>query len=1008
MAFGSAGYTPTFSGDLTASAGKKLWKELSKRYKKRRIAKKLEERKKAKTPQQKKEVEERAKEEEKQDQQEIQEVKVEEVKEEKKQVAATQKLLSSAKNPASAAVNNDVVPVTVKDVTGKPTTQLLPAAKKSGARRGGGFTPLPGGSPSLLPPAQDNIKQTTAIVKRNNDALVTAIKGEVNDVRSAIIDVSFETVETRNMMGVLINEEKKQTAAFKKQADILEDSTKFKKRKYQQQLIFFKQQRSKEKKDRTGAAGLVTGAGGGGGGLPSLGFPNPLSLLPFLRNFRPGRNRRNRNRNRNRNNRNRNRGGGPGGGRRRGNGFFSRRQRFRNNPALRQRYDRYRQFRRNRRLGPILNLLRRGRGGVRGLSNLALIGGAYGLDAVIDMAQRRSMTPGRGVTTRSQLGPQMQQRIDDAAAARRASEAATPPPQPTRSLTRGSGSSSLSQVEDPYAKVRKELAQEIKDKGLKSKGRMVNGKYVSVDASEVKDILNPKVPFMKKLQKFFISGPMDMAEKLPFIGDKIKWVRKKFADLRKGLKNLTLPKAITFIQDTIKGITGKIPENFGLKKAFKTLTAPVRGALKILKGVAKGGKGIVGLLGKALKGGGRVLGRVLGPLMELGFFVMDAKSRMDMGKSPAAAMLPLIPRIALTAGGAALLGAIGGPLAPLTAIAGGFLGGLLGDKVVDFIDSQWSPDVDKMGIMQDFNNFAYDQFAKIGYTPPKSEQEAINLQIEKEAAELGVNPQEYSEYTGTQGLPATSAEATRETPDMPTTGGSAAQRLLRSTGMPNPLDAASKFIFSKFRPSHRPGHNGLDIAGGPWKSGADLSVVNPGKVIDVGDLSKGTGDPTGWGNFVVVSHADGTQSLYGHLDSIAVRKGDDVARGTIIGKLGNTGASQGPHLHFELGSGWNGGVLRSHMDPANHIDKYVAVGGGAMDGTEFRPREGTAAQTTAAVLNNSVTTAGAGMQTIAVQLPPNIYPMQDGNADSPGGPTLERVNNELLYLQNVEQRILVG
>ena len=1008
MSFGSAGYTPTFSGDLTQTVGKKLWKELAKRYKKRRVAKKLEERRKAKTPQQKKEVEEKAKEEEKQDQQEIQEVKVEEVKEEKKQVAATQKLLSSSKNPA--AVNNDVVPVTVKDVTGKPTTALLPAAKKSGARKGGGFTPLPGG-PALLPPAQDNVRQTTAIVKRNNDALVTAIKGEVNDVRSAIIDVSFETVETRNMMGVLVNEEKRQTEAFKKQADILEDSTKFKKRKYQQQLIFFKQQRSREKKDRTGSAALVTGAGGGGGGgFPSLGLPDLGSLLPFLRNWRPGRNRgRNRNRNRNRD-RNRNRGGGPGGSRRRGNGFFGRRQRFRNNPALRQRYDRYRQFRRNRRLGPILNLLRLGRGGFRGLSNLALIGGAYGLDAVIDMAQRRSMTPGRGVTTRSQLGPQVRQRINDAADARRAAAAAQPT-QPTRSLTQrpgGSASSSLSQVEDPYAKVRKELAQEIKDKGLKSKGRMVNGKYISVDAAEAKDILNPKVPLMKRLQNFFISGPMNAAEKLPFIGDKIKWVRKKFADLRKGLKKLTLPRAITFIQDTIKGITSKIPDFGGLKKAFKVMTAPVRGALKILKGVAKGGKGIVGLLGKALKGGGRVLGRVLGPLMELGFFVMDAKSRMDMGKSPAAAMLPLIPRIALTAGGAALLGTIGGPLAPLTAIAGGFLGGLLGDKVVDFIDSQWSPDVDNMGMIKDFNSFAYDQFAKIGYTPPKSEQEAINLQIEKEAAELGVNPQEYSEYTGTQGLPATAAEATRETPNMPTTGGSAAQRLLRSTGMPNPLDAASKFIFSKFRPSHRPGHNGLDIAGGPWKSGADLSVVNPGKVIDVGDLSKGTGDPTGWGNFVVVSHADGTQSLYGHLDSIAVRKGDDVARGTIIGKLGNTGASQGPHLHFELGSGWNGGVLRSHMDPSNHIDKYVAVGGGAMDGTEFRPREGTAAQTTAAVLNNSVTTAGPGMQTIAVQLPPNLYPTQDGNVDNPTGPSLERVRYELLQYQNVEGLILAG
>jgi len=1001
MSFGSAGYTPTFSGDLSQTVGKRLWRELSKRYKKRRLSKKLEERKKAKTPQQKKEVEERAKEEEKQDQEEIQEVKAEEAKEEvkekQKEVAATQKLLPSSR-PAASTPRNDVIPVTVKDVTNSSQPRLLPAGRSSSSRRGGGFSPSPV-TQNLLPPAQDNIQQTTAIVKRNNDALVTAIKGEVNDVRSAIVDVSFETVETRNMMGVLINEEKKQTAAFNKQADILEDSTKFKKRRYQQQTIFFKQQRAREKKDRTGSAAIVaagasTGVGGGPGG--KLPF-NPLALLPFLRNWRPGRNRRrnprsrNRNRNRFRNNRN----------------LRSRpdaRTRFRNRPGLETRFRR--RFQNPRGRGLIPRFLRGGGRTLRGLGGLTMLGGAYGLDLIMDMAERRSMTPGRNVTPRQRLGPQVLQR-QQAARAERAARRAQP--QPTRSLVQSpGGSGALSQVEDPFAQARKELAQEVQDRGLKSKGRMVNGKYISVDANEAKDILNPKVPLLKRLQNFFISKPMQFAERIPFLGEKIKWARKKFTNLKKGLKNLSLPKAINFIQNTVKGIANRLPTKFGLQKAFNTMTAPLRGALKVMKTVAKGGKGIVGLLGRALKGGGKVLGRVLGPLMELGFFVADSKTRMDQGKSPAAAMLPLIPRIALTAGGAALLGAIGGPLAPLTAMAGGFLGGLLGDKVVDFIDSQWSPDIDKMGVVNDFNAFAYDQFAKIGYTPPKSEQEAINLQIEQEAAELGVNPQEYEGYTGTKGTPATSAEATRENPDMPQQGGSGAQRLLRMTGAPNPIDAASKFIFSKFRPSHRPGHNGLDISGGPWQSGADLSVINPGTVIDVGDLDKGTGDPTGWGNFVVVGHADGTQSLYGHLDQIDVRKGDTVERGTVIGTIGNTGASQGPHLHFELGSGWNGGTLSNHVDPSNHIDKYVAVGGEVMDGTAFSPREGTAAQTTAAVLNNSISSALPGMQTIAVQLPPNLMPSQDPNSENSVGPSVERVNNELLYLQNIEAKLLVG
>jgi murein DD-endopeptidase MepM/ murein hydrolase activator NlpD len=55
-----------------------------------------------------------------------------------------------------------------------------------------------------------------------------------------------------------------------------------------------------------------------------------------------------------------------------------------------------------------------------------------------------------------------------------------------------------------------------------------------------------------------------------------------------------------------------------------------------------------------------------------------------------------------------------------------------------------------------------------------------------------------------------------------------------------------------------------------------------------------------YGNNIAIRHADGTTTTYGHLNSIGVRPGQTVKAGAYIGKLGNTGRSTGPHLHFEV------------------------------------------------------------------------------------------------------------
>ncbi len=86
-------------------------------------------------------------------------------------------------------------------------------------------------------------------------------------------------------------------------------------------------------------------------------------------------------------------------------------------------------------------------------------------------------------------------------------------------------------------------------------------------------------------------------------------------------------------------------------------------------------------------------------------------------------------------------------------------------------------------------------------------------------------------------------------------------------------------------------HRGVDIH---VEKGEPMVAAYPGKVI-VSKYNKG-----GYGHYVVVEHEDGLQTLYGHLEERAVRVGDIVFPGDIVGLAGNTGKSSGAHLHFEI------------------------------------------------------------------------------------------------------------
>lgn len=95
-------------------------------------------------------------------------------------------------------------------------------------------------------------------------------------------------------------------------------------------------------------------------------------------------------------------------------------------------------------------------------------------------------------------------------------------------------------------------------------------------------------------------------------------------------------------------------------------------------------------------------------------------------------------------------------------------------------------------------------------------------------------------------------------------------------------------------------HHGVDVAakiGTPIKAMADGTVM----VVKGGDGWNG-----GYGNLTIIVHENGTQTLYAHQSKINVTQGQKVTKGQVIGAVGSTGRSTGPHLHFEIRPGKSG------------------------------------------------------------------------------------------------------
>ena len=121
---------------------------------------------------------------------------------------------------------------------------------------------------------------------------------------------------------------------------------------------------------------------------------------------------------------------------------------------------------------------------------------------------------------------------------------------------------------------------------------------------------------------------------------------------------------------------------------------------------------------------------------------------------------------------------------------------------------------------------------------------------------------------------------------------------LRGAGGPNYVGYYLRPILGGRKSQGLHGYNGIDLA---TSYGAPIFAAAEGTVL----ISKNSGWNGGYGNYVVISHSNGTQTLYAHNSQNIVYPGQYVVKGQVIGYIGSTGKSTGNHVHFEVRGGKN-------------------------------------------------------------------------------------------------------
>jgi len=412
---------------------------------------------------------------------------------------------------------------------------------------------------------------------------------------------------------------------------------------------------------------------------------------------------------------------------------------------------------------------------------------------------------------------------------------------------------------------------------------------------------------------------------------------------------------LRFMKVEVKNIEAiKLPEERQIKKLSNINVTPTFGSAgSLLSSLASGALDAAGLVGSFFGGGkdkspkaGKPIpkgkGIRLGGVKAIGianavFAGLDFATGLAEGES--------VGKAASGAGGALagslLGGAIGQALIPVPGLgfvigsmAGNFLGGYLGDRTYEAAtgEGKVKEKVKAKLKQQEQKQKLEASLSQVTFPQVLDKFESVVIQFEKSIS-LGTFGSTDSSDDVQSGEIDEEVLENDDYGDRDTSGSTLRGTMqdLEASGGSLPSSKLGSKYGMRFHPIYKVNrmHNGNDY---PMPEGTAISVIQPGKVANAGFVNNG------YGNQVKVDHPGGVSSFYAHLNSVNVSAGQDITPGTVIGKVGSTGASTGPHLHFEVD------VNGKTTDPTPYQDRIFRFGGNVKVKPSIKPQQNLAGQ----------------------------------------------------------------